>query len=359
VSPIDELALLLPPGPATSDLPGHEQHKAGLLRAIAAGRRGGPQLAPRSPAVRRWLMPAAAAAAVALIVAVSLAVPGLSGGAPRPAARPGQPPAAAQGAPAGSALTVTRHWTVPAAGIRRVAISDSDGLVTVAGTAATAITVTAAPDYQHTAPVVSSQVSNGTLLVTLRCPAKVSQRCSGGLRLSVPAGLPVLAQSDRGGISLSGLTGDARATTAQGNVTMTRLTGHVTATASQGDITLTDLAGQITARTALGDLRLSVISGSMTGSTSQGSVAASGLSAGHVSLSSRQGPVSLSFLTAPSLVSASSQQGPVTIRLPGTASYDVTARTKLGRTSVTVPRSARSPHIIRASSQLGSVTVSG
>lgn len=56
---------------------------------------------------------------------------------------------------------------------------------------------------------------------------------------------------------------------------------------------------------------------------------------------------------------ASCQLGSVTLRLPGGASYDITASTQLRTTSVTVPQSAHSGHMITATSQLGSVTVTG
>lgn len=46
-------------------------------------------------------------------------------------------------------------------------------------------------------------------------------------------------------------------------------------------------------------------------------------------------------------------------RLPSTATYHVIASAQLGSSSVTVPQSPGSPHVVRASSQLGSVTVTG
>jgi hypothetical protein len=45
--------------------------------------------------------------------------------------------------------------------------------------------------------------------------------------------------------------------------------------------------------------------------------------------------------------------------VPGSTSYDVTATAGVGSVTVTVPRNSSSGHVIRAGSDVGSVTVTG
>jgi DUF4097 and DUF4098 domain-containing protein YvlB len=161
------------------------------------------------------------------------------------------------------------------------------------------------------------------------------------LILHVPAGLQVHARSDQGNVRLTGLTGGAMATTDQGNVTVTHLSGPVIATTDQGDIDLTTVGGTVTAR------------------TDQGKISAVGLTATRATLISQQGDVDAVFSVAPRLVAASTQEGSVYLRLPSTVTYHVIASSQLGSRSVSVPQSPGSAHVVKASTQLGSVTVTG
>ena len=343
MNPIDELAALLPPAPPSRELPGHARHKADVLAAVAAdattGRR---RLIPR-PAVWRWLVPASAAVAVALVALLSVVVPRLSSIQPGP--QPGVPAGLPTTGPqSGTSVTVilltaTRHWIVPAAGLHAVTVTTTSGQVTIAGGASASAAITATPRYRGSAPFVTSRVDGGTLIITARCPRE--PHCQASLTLHVPAGLPVYARSDQGDVQLTGLTGGAVATADQGNVTLTHLSGLVSATTDEGDIDLTAVAGTVTAR------------------TSQGKISGVGLSATSATLSSQQGDVDAVFWAAPRLVAASTQEGSVYLRLPSTVSYHVIASSQLGSRSVRVPQAPGSAHVVKASTQLGSVTVTG
>jgi hypothetical protein len=92
--------------------------------------------------------------------------------------------------------------------------------------------------------------------------------------------------------------------------------------------------------------------------TSEGTIDAE-LSSARATLATGQGDITVGFSTLPQSVTASSQQGSITVTVPGTAPYDVSADAQLGSTSVTVPQSAASRHSIRASTQVGSITVTG
>jgi hypothetical protein len=333
VNPLDELAALLPPAPASQELPRRELHKADLLAAIAAAsvsgssRRGWHRLA-----ARRWLLAASSAIAV-VVVAVLAAV------IPRPAAGPVQPGTRPVSSPPGSLLAATRHWSVPAAGLSHVTVIANKGQVTVTGGATSSAAITATPQYQGSAPTISSRVSGGTLTVTASCPQE--PHCQVSLTVVVPAGLPVHAQADQGDVTVTGLTSGAVASSQQGDVTIRQLSGRVTATTDQGDVNLTAVSGQVTAH------------------TDQGTINGVGLAAATATLTSDQGDVDAVFQIAPRLVIASSQEGAVHVRLPTTGTYHVITSTQLGSRSVTVPQSTSSPHVVKASSQLGSVTVTG
>ncbi len=361
---IDELAGLLPPAPGERELPARQLRKDRLLAAIAAepavqpALLSGTRIRRRMPA--RLVVPLASAAAVLVIAALAVAVPQLSaprgtGTQQRPAARgwvsgpPGPPPA-------GSRLTGTRHWTVPAARLTSVTVSASAGVIIVTGGSAGAAGITARPVYQGAAPVLSSRLAAGALTIRARCPQE--PHCLVALSLHVPATLPVKASGDLTGIQLSGLAGRMSASTQEGGITLTNLHGQVSASTAQGTIRLTGSAGGLTAATQQGDITLAGFSGPVNASTAEGNITAR-LSSPRATLTSQQGTVSAVFWTVPGQVSASSQQGSVTVRVPASAVYHVLASTQRGSVSVTVPRSARSAHVIRASTQQGSVTVTG
>jgi hypothetical protein len=296
VNPIKELSGLLPPAPPSRELPRRRQHETNLLTLMGA-----------ESVSRRWLGPAAAAAAVVVVAVLALTVQQLisDSGTVR-SGRPGeQAISGGKNGPAFRArLTASRQWSVPAQRLSRVVVSAAAGSVIVAGGTQASVTVTATPGHQRSAPEITSRVTGGALTVAVSCPP-VSQSCRASLQLSVPSGVAVTATTDLGNIRLAGLS------------------GLVTAHTDEGSITATDLAApQCTMTTDLGS-------------------------------------IDALFSVPPTLVTAASQDGSVTIRLPSSASYDVTASTQLGGTNINVPRSASSGHVIRATSELGPVTVTG
>jgi hypothetical protein len=405
VNPIDELASLLPPAPPSRVLPHRDQHEADLLALIGAeqaaeaprpswlrsSRRvpSRPLSSKRSSSSRpswrgrHWLAPSAAAIAVAcavVIVAIAaIALPSLSGPHRAPGSRPGQLPTARSsgvpaGPPDGSVLTVTRHWTIPAAAIGAIVANSDHGTVVVTGAATSAASVTAIPTYHGKPPTVSSHVSAGTLTVTARCPSG-EQNCWVTLRMTVPSREHVVASSGQANVQLAGLSGGGTATAGQGNISLSRVSGGMTAIAGQGNISanrisgtlaaragqgnigVTGLTGRLAANAGQGNITLTGIAGTITADAGQGSITATGLAVGQATLTSGQSNIDATFIQAPDRVVATCQMGSVTLRLPGNTSYAVTASTQMGSTSVRVPQSAGSPHVIKATSQMGSVTV--
>jgi hypothetical protein len=348
VNPLDELTRVLPRPPVSEELPRQQRHKTELLTIIAADRRR--RRALRSRATRGWLVPAMAAAAVAAVAVLAVTVSGLVGvGSRSPSASHGvrlghstgttTAPSGGAPAPTGSRLTTTRRWSVATTRFDAITVSVNRGSVVVAAVTASSAAVTATPSYRGQAPVVSSQVLDGHLTVWAQCPNEGN--CQVALTLAVPARVAVLVIADLGDVRVTGLHGSVSATDHQGDMVLTDLTGRVSASDDLGDVTLTGLSGPVTA------------------STKAGTISATNLTAAQVVLSSQEGDVAAAFAAPPAHVTASSQLGDVTLRLPESVTYDVIASTKLGSTSITAPRSARSGHVIKASSQLGSVTVAG
>jgi hypothetical protein len=414
VNPIDELANLLPPAPPGRELPHRDLHQADLLAVIDADWTARSQQAPRTQSAglrssrlqstrrvsswwlsswrlssspgdtgRRWLAPSAAAIAVAcavIVVAVAaVALPGLLGSGRTPGSRPTGPRphgnSEAPG-PGGSPLTLTRHWTVPAAAIGTIVAASDDGNVVVTGAATSTASVTAIPTYHGKPPTISVRVSAGSLTVTARCPAQ-EQNCLVTLKLTVPSREHVVAESGEADIRLAGLAGGGKATAEQGNVSLSRvsggmtaiagqgtidahqISGSLTARADQGNIDVTGLTGKLAANAGQGNITLTGIAGRLTAHAGQGGISATGLAVRQATLTSGQSTIDASFSQPPALVVATCQMGSVRLHLPGNSSYAVTASAQMGGTSVRVPQSAGSPHVVKATSQMGSVTVAG
>jgi hypothetical protein len=64
------------------------------------------------------------------------------------------------------------------------------------------------------------------------------------------------------------------------------------------------------------------------------------------------------FTKVPDLVKISNTSGNITLVFPpGPAAYRVSASTSSGRTSISVPQSLTSPHVVSATNQSGDITI--
>jgi hypothetical protein len=287
----------LPAPPAERELPDRQRRRHELLAMIEADR----------PAMRvpRWTIPLAAAAAVAAIAVTAAAlIPLVRGHAPAtgtttPATGPG--PATPCRAAAGAECRRTEHYTGPAAA-RGLIVRDPVGSVTVTGTSQGSIRVTETLAYRGLPPDATRSYDNGVLTLGYRCRSK---DCGVNYVIAVPRSLTVQVIDGTGSIFLNALTGPIRAAI---NV---------------GPVRGQDL-GSRSARFSTG-----------------------------------VGAIDAAFAAAPAELVAQSGTGAVTLRVPGDTSYAVTATAGVGSVAVTVPRSTGSGHVIRASSDVGSVTVTG
>lgn len=286
-----------PAPPAPRDLPDLPRHRRELLAVIAADRPGA-----RMP---RWAVPLAAAAAVIAIAVTAALVPLLGhrsapGGANGGGTAPGRPaPAARCTAPAGAQCEHTESYTVGAP-LHALTVNDDVGTVTVTGSSRRSVLVTEHQFYRGLPPETRRSVSGGQLTLGYSCR---SRDCGVSYDIQVPRSMQVQVSTGTGAIWLRSLAGRADATADVGNV-------H-----GQG------LAGRLV------ELRTDV------------------------------GSVSAAFAVAPARLVARADTGSVTLSVPAGISYAVTATASLGAVRLDVPRSASAAHLIQASADVGSVTI--
>ena len=108
-----------------------------------------------------------------------------------------------------------------------------------------------------------------------------------------------------------------------------------------------------------GSIFLNALTGPVRATIDVGPVRGQDLASWSARLSTDVGAIGAAFAAAPAELVAQSDTGAVTLRVPGGTSYDVTATAGVGSVTVTVPRSPTSGHVIRAGSQVGTVTVTG
>jgi len=202
---------------------------------------------------------------------------------------------------AGSHTAPTANFTITAH-ITSVVINGGAGSIDVTGSNRGTILVSQQASYSKKAPATTRTVSGTTLTLGYTCPAQLV--CSVSYTLQVPRGVAVKA--------------------------VTRA----------GSVTLTSLAGPVSAQ------------------TDAGLITADGLTSATADLKSSAGGIVATFTAAPGSVRASTNIGAISLNVPGSATYKINTHTYVGSSTVTVRKDAASPHIITASSDLGSITIS-
>lgn len=190
--------------------------------------------------------------------------------------------------------TITGHVTT-------VVIDGGASSISVTGSDRGTILVSQQASYSKTPPATSRRVAGDTLTLSYSCRAQLV--CSVEYDVHVPRGVAV------------------RASTRAGAITLTSLGGDVSAQTDAGLITANDI------------------------------------SSATVELKSNAGGIIAAFSAAPGSVSTSTNIGAISITLPGAVAYQIHTHTFVGSSTVTVRKNAASPHVITASSDLGSITI--
>ena len=295
MKPADPRGGLLPPAPPGRDLPHHDRHREDLLAIIGSEHTAG----YRRP-VPVWLAPLGAALAVLVIVAGVFLLPGVFPGAP---AGGGSTPGASGPSAAGGLIRHTKSYLVNSP-VGVIFLRGEVGDVSITGADRSTISITAHLIYRGSAPVITRQVIRNRLDLSYTCPAG-SRHCGVDFDLTVPRGVGAV-------VSLG-----------------------------------------------VGDIRLTGLSGVISAGTSTGQIQASGMSGQQLALRAGTGMISAGFTVPPQLVHAHAGTGSVAVRVPSGTAYRVTASTQVGAVRITVPQAATSSHVIRATTGIGTVTVTG
>ncbi|WP_326697292.1 DUF4097 domain-containing protein [Streptomyces sp. NBC_01754] len=165
------------------------------------------------------------------------------------------------------------------------------------------------------------ELEGDKLTFRVKCRALISN-CEARHQVKVPRGVDLRVEADNGIVTATGFD--------------TRLA----VSADNGDIVVRECSGPL-------DLW-----------SDNGSVRAERFAGTSVTARSDNGEVDLGFTEVPDLVDVVSDNGSITIDLPGgREEYAVSASADNGDVSVDVPRSDKSPHVVKARSDNGEVTV--
>jgi hypothetical protein len=217
------------------------------------------------------------------------------------------------------------------ASVNRVNVADSVGDVTIeVGSGPT--TVHRVVHYGDTKPGGTASVSGRTLEL-----ASCGDNCAVDYRIRVPAGTKVTGSLSSGSLSLTGVA-------------------SVDVHSDSGSIDVNGVRANVDATTDSGSVRASGVGGDVTVRTQSGNVDVSGLRGARTSAQSSSGNVTVSTEAAQD-VDARTSSGSVTLTVAN-GTYRVITSTGDGNADVRVPNNASGRHILRASSDNGTVTVS-
>lgn len=196
---------------------------------------------------------------------------------------------------AAQSFTISAHLST-------VVIEGGASSITVTGSERGTVMVSQQASYTKTPPATSRRVAGATLTLSYSCEGQLV--CGVEYTVQVPRGVAV------------------RASTHAGAITLTSLGGVVSAQTDAGLITANDLTSAT------------------------------------VTLKSNAGGIIAAFSAAPGSLSASTNIGAISVTVPGTVSYQIHTHTYVGSSRVTVHKNPASAHVITASSDLGSITIS-
>ena len=174
------------------------------------------------------------------------------------------------------------------------------------------ITVTEAISYPGPgqAPTVTAAVSDREL--TLAAPACADTGCSVGFTVTVPAGVAVTAESEDGGIAVTGVAG-ANLDSGGGPVQASHIDGPLSVSSEDGGITVSDVSdpGGVNLDSGGGPVQASHIDGPLTVASEDGGITVSDVTAPAVNLDSGGGPIQVGRMHAP--LTLTSEDGGVTV----------------------------------------------
>ena len=194
--------------------------------------------------------------------------------------------------------------------------------------------------YSIVRPKLRWQRSRSTIALHARCQLPTGI-CSFDYAVTVPPVARSRVSTGSGNLTASGLAGTVTLGADSGDVTATRISGNVTISDHSGGITVTSLAGA----------QALITNGS-------GDITGQSVSSQILTAQDQSGNITVVFTKVPQRVHISDSSGDIRLVLPpGPTKYRVSAITSSGSTSINVPQSPTSPHVISATDQSGDVTI--
>jgi hypothetical protein len=200
--------------------------------------------------------------------------------------------------------TATRTVTISQP-VTSLSVESYGGPIQVTAASVHHVTVTESLSYlgPGPAPAVTAAVAAGRL--TLSSADCADSGCMIGFTVTVPKGVAVDAESDNGGISVSGVAG-ANLDSEGGPVRASNIDGPVAISSENGSISVLGATapGGINLDSGGGPVRASGIDGPLTISSEDGAIMASDVTAPGVNLDSGGGPVTAGQVKAPLTVTS-------------------------------------------------------
>ncbi|WP_129669793.1 DUF4097 family beta strand repeat-containing protein [Phytoactinopolyspora endophytica] len=218
------------------------------------------------------------------------------------------------------------EWTTAVENVSRIEVDVAAGEIHLIGTADGSVQLDAHTDDGLVRSArLAHDVDDDTLQIEGTCSGNrflPSFGCGTHVTLAVPDGVTVVARTDGGSITSTGVVGRADLESAAG-----------------GDVIVEGHSGVLRARSTAGD------------------VTATGLNSEEAYLISSAGSVDVEAASPPRSLDAESSAGPVTVGLPTGYSYHVEASGVGGETTVGTDTNYSSAYEVRAFSSAGPVTV--
>jgi hypothetical protein len=231
------------------------------------------------------------------------------------------------------------NLAVPVHG-RTAAVSVDEGDITAGPGPAGEVRVHGTLHYSIARPKLHWQRSRSTIALHARCQLPTGI-CSFAYAVTVPPVARSRVSTGSGNLTASGLAGTITLGADSGDVKATRISGNVTISDHSGGITVTSLAG---ARALI--------------TNDSGDITGQAVSSQILTAQNQSGNIRVVFTKVPQRVQISDSSGDITLVLPpGPTTYRVSASTSSGSTSINVPQSLTSPHVISATDRSGNITI--
>ena len=224
---------------------------------------------------------------------------------------------------------------------RTAAVSVDAGDISVGPGPAGQLRVHGTMHYSLIRPKLTWQRSGSTIALDARCQVPVGV-CSFNYAVAVPPAARSEVSTASGNLTASGLAGSVTLITDSGDIKATGVSGRATISDDSGDITVTSASGA--------NVLIKNDSGDITGT---------GVSSRQLTAQDQSGDITVVFTKVPDLVRISNSSGNIKVVLPpGPTAYRVSASTASGQTSIGVPQSPASPHVVSVSDASGDITIS-